>query len=42
METATKGEVKACVVRLPDAGRRSLTVTASTVPVRLIPVISML
>src|SRR5205823_12491653 len=34
IETATNGDVMTCVVTSPDAGRRSSTLTASTVPSR--------
>ena len=42
IETAKNGDVRTCVVTSPDTGRRSLTLTASTVPMRLMPVISTL
>src|SRR3954464_10675035 len=42
IETAAYGDVMTCVVRLPGAGRNSFSVTASTVPVLLMPVISTL
>jgi hypothetical protein len=42
MDTAANGDVVACVVKLSDAGRRSASVTASTVPFLPMPVISTL